>query len=106
MSVVECVRQSLPQLVIIRAIKYFQINFIPELADTTKLKVLCSGCRSRLANLETGKLTTERWKYDRAKTEIRPSFEDQQCSTRGTISCQWKTAAMFVRLIYPHSIIS
>ena len=55
----ESVRQPLTQLVIYRVLKYYQIDFMLELADTTKPKVLCSGCRSRLANLETGKLTTE-----------------------------------------------
>ena len=56
----ESVRQPLTQLVIYRALKYYQIDFMLELADTTKPKVLRSGCRTRLANLETGKLTTEK----------------------------------------------
>ena len=59
-----------------------------ELADTTKPKVLCSGCRSRLASLETVKLTTEKWEDNRAKIQILLSIEQQQCSTRGTIRCK------------------
>ena len=66
------------QLVIYRALKYYQIDFMLELADTTKPKVLCSGCRSRLANLEIGKLTTEKWEDDRTKIEILHSIEEQQ----------------------------
>ena len=56
-----------------------------ELADTTKSKVLCSGCRSRLANLETGKLTIEKWEDDRTNL---PSIEEQQCGTRRTMGCK------------------
>ena len=59
-----------------------------ELADTTKPKVLCSGSRSRLANLERGKLTTEKWEDDHAKIAILPCIEEQQSSTRGTIRCK------------------
>ena len=84
----ESVRQPLTQLAINRALKYYQIDFMQELADTTKPKVLCSGCRSRLANLETGKLTTEKWEDDHAKIAILPYIEEQQSSTRGTIRCK------------------
>ena len=65
-------------LVMNRALKYNQVDFMQELADTTRPKVPCSGCRSRLANVETGKLTTEKWEGDRAKIEIIPSIEEQQ----------------------------
>ena len=84
----ESVRQPLTQLVIYRELKYYQIDFMLELADTTKPKVLCSGCRSRLANLGTGKLPTEKWEDDRTKIEILPSIEEQQCGTRRTMGCK------------------
>ena len=58
---------------------YYQIDFMLELADTTKPKVLCSCCRSRLANLETGRLTTEKWEKDRAKIEILQNGKPLQC---------------------------
>ena len=71
-----------------RALEYYQIDFMLELADTTKPKVLCSGCQSRLANLETGKLITEKWVDDRTKIEISPIIEEQQCGTRRTMGCK------------------
>ena len=76
-----------------------------EFVDTTKPKVLYSGFRSRLANLETGKLTTEKWGDDRAKIEILPSIEEQQPSTRRTIRYKIETVAMFVISMHRHSIM-
>ena len=57
-------------IVIYRALKYYQIEFVLELADTTKPTVLCSGCRSCLAKLETGKLATEKWEDERTKLRL------------------------------------
>ena len=92
------VRQPLTQLVINRELNY-QIGFMQELAGTNKPKVLCSGCRSPLAILETGKLTTEKWENDRTKIEILPSIEEQQCSTRGTISCKIENSCYVYQII-------
>ena len=99
----ESVRQPLTQLVIYRALKYYQIDFMLELADTTKPKVLCSGCRSRLANLETGKLTTEKWEDDRTKIEILPSIEEQQCGTRRTMGCKMDNRYYVCQINVSHS---
>ena len=77
-----------------------------ELADTTKPKVLCSGCRTRLANLETGKLTTEKWEDDRTKIEIYLVLKSNSVVLVEQWGAKWITAAMFVRSMYRPSIIS
>ena len=46
-------RQPPTQLVIDRALKQYQIDFRFEISDLKKPKVLCSGCRTRLAYIET-----------------------------------------------------
>ena len=80
-------RQLLTQLVIDRALKQYQIDFKFQISDLKKPKALCSGCRTRLANLETGKMTGEKWKNDCLDIEILPMIEDQY-HPRGTIGCR------------------
>ena len=48
-------KQPLTQLIIDRALKKYQIDFRFEISDLKKPKAPCSGCRTRLANHETGK---------------------------------------------------
>ena len=83
----EAIRKPPTQLVVERALKFYQIHFKVEISDMTKPKVICSGCRTRLANLETGKLTLEKFEKDRKNLEILPNIEDQQYSTRRITGC-------------------
>ena len=83
----EAIRKPPTQLVVERALKFYQIHFKVEISDMTKPKVLCSGCRTRLANLETGKLTLEKFEKDRKNLEILPIIEDQQYGTRRITGC-------------------
>ena len=81
----ESIRKPLTQLVVERAEKYYQLNFKLELSDMTMPKVLCCGCRTRLANLDTGKLALCKFENDRQTLEILPSIEDQQYSIRNKV---------------------
>ena len=78
-------RQPPSQLISKRAQEYYQINFTSEIADLCK--PLCSICRARLSNLETGKLTIEKWKKDRPNDEFLPRVVDNLCITRSTLGC-------------------
>ena len=75
------------QLISKRAQEYYQINFTSEIADLCKPKVFCSICRARLSNLETGKLTIEKWEKDRPNVEFLPRVVDNLCITRSTLGC-------------------
>ena len=48
-------------------------------------KVLCCGCRTRLANLDTGKLALEKFENDRRALEILSIIGEQQYSTRSIV---------------------
>ena len=48
-------------------------------------KVLRYGCRTRLANLDVGKLALEKFENDRQALEILPIIGDQQYSTRSIV---------------------
>ena len=84
----ESIRKPLTQLVVERAEKYFQINFKLELSEITMPKVLCCGCRTRLANLDTGKLALEKFENDRQALEILPIIGEQQYSTPSIVGCK------------------
>ena len=60
----ESIRKPLTQLVVERAEKYYQTNFKLELSEITMPKVLCCGCRTRFANLDTGKFAFEKFEND------------------------------------------
>ena len=79
-------RLPLTQLVIDRALKQYQIDFRFEISDLKKPKVLYSGCRTRLANLETGKMAGKKWNKDRPDIDSLPMIEDEYL-TRGTVGC-------------------
>ena len=83
----ESLRQPPSQLISKRAQEYYQINFTSEIADLCKPKVLCSICRARLSNLETGKLTIEKWEKYRPNVEFLPRVVDNLCITRSTLGC-------------------
>ena len=51
-------------------------------------KVLCYGCCTRLANLDTGKLALEKFENDRQALEILPIIGDLQYSTRSIVGCK------------------
>ena len=83
----ESLRQPPSQMICKRAQEYYQINFGSEIADLCKPKVLCSICRARLSNLETGKLTIKKWEKDRPNVEFLPTTVDNLCITRTTLGC-------------------
>ena len=68
-------RQPPTNLVIDRASKHYNIDFSAEIMDLNKPKVLCCSCRSRLTDLENGKLSNHKWTYDRANIESRLNIE-------------------------------
>ena len=84
----ESIRKPLTQLVVERSEKYYQINFKLEFSEMTMPKVLCCSCRTRLANLDTGKLVLENFENDRQALEILPIIGDQQYSTRSIVRCK------------------
>ena len=74
-------------LVIERAYKFYNIDLRAEIVDLYKPKVFCSSCRSRLSDLESGKLRTEKWHSDRSNIESNPNVEMPYKITRKTIPC-------------------
>ena len=83
----ESLRQPPSQLVSNRAHKYYQVDFASEVSDLLKPKVICSICRARLSNLETGKLTITKWEQDRSNVEFSRIIEESLCITRSTVGC-------------------
>ena len=57
------------------------------MADPNEHKVICILCRGQLSNLDTGKLTLEKWEQDRPNVEFLLTIEENLCSTQSTLRC-------------------
>ena len=76
----ESIRKYLTQLVVEET--------TVELTEITMLKILCCGCSTRLAILDTSKLALEKFENDRQALKILHIIGDQQYSTRSIVGCK------------------
>ena len=80
-------RQPPTNLVIDRAYKFYNIDLRAEIIDLFKPKVFCCSCRSRLSDLESGKLNIHKWLSDRSNIESNLNVEIPCNITRKAILC-------------------
>ena len=78
---------ALSSLVVLRAKKFYSIDFSLELTDMSKSKSLCSSCKRRLVRLDSGDITQDKWAKLRISIEFQPMIDRQVRNTRQTVSC-------------------